>query len=515
MSNTKRALFLSAVSMLLCIVMLAGTTFAWFTDSVESTGNIIKTGTLKVDLIHANYPGNTGSPTKTSLKDNPDHVIFDYELWEPGYTQIEYFQVINQGNLNFEYEFKIKPNGTLTKLADVIDVYYSYPTVSYNKNRADALASMKRLGTLADIVNNEDGTLLMGNTGGLIKDTDLTTQEPVLAFAIALHMQESANNDYQTLPLVEGGAGAFNVGLYARQMEQERDSFGSDYDRYSEYDYGNGTTDPDATPDTATVKVTPADIDTIDFKQDGKVYKFEGTFDSDVIIASTSGLTQTFDGSAATVNGRVELLAPGVLGSYGSLTGTKSGDYTVTGFSAEQINVFAYDTTVNIEDNKTEFIHVNGGNVAMNITGNTVDANFTNHNPVSNKLQNDSEYGVYLAVVDYTLKFDGNTITDANSHAFGINGCESDHGEGVANTNAITSFSGNDITVNGPENNRVAIKIWDDETYAPAGLTAINTNAQALVDIINAGGNTVTPGTGEYTYYLYDFYTIKPATPLN
>ncbi|MBQ7821616.1 MAG: hypothetical protein IJ391_04975, partial [Clostridia bacterium] len=42
MTNTKRALFLSIVSMFLCIVMLASTTFAWFTDSVESTNNIIK-----------------------------------------------------------------------------------------------------------------------------------------------------------------------------------------------------------------------------------------------------------------------------------------------------------------------------------------------------------------------------------------------------------------------------------------------------------------------------------------
>ncbi len=42
MSKTKKSLWLSAVSMMLCAVMLLGTTFAWFTDSVTNTGNVIQ-----------------------------------------------------------------------------------------------------------------------------------------------------------------------------------------------------------------------------------------------------------------------------------------------------------------------------------------------------------------------------------------------------------------------------------------------------------------------------------------
>ena len=51
--TTRRALFMSALSLLLCVSMLVGTTFAWFTDSVTSAGNVIQSGTLDVDLVDA------------------------------------------------------------------------------------------------------------------------------------------------------------------------------------------------------------------------------------------------------------------------------------------------------------------------------------------------------------------------------------------------------------------------------------------------------------------------------
>ena len=48
--STKRALLMSALALLMCVSMLIGSTFAWFTDSVTSAGNKIQAGTLQVDL---------------------------------------------------------------------------------------------------------------------------------------------------------------------------------------------------------------------------------------------------------------------------------------------------------------------------------------------------------------------------------------------------------------------------------------------------------------------------------
>ena len=48
--NFKSSFLTAVVSMLLCLSMLIGTTFAWFTDSITSTGNKIVAGNLAVDL---------------------------------------------------------------------------------------------------------------------------------------------------------------------------------------------------------------------------------------------------------------------------------------------------------------------------------------------------------------------------------------------------------------------------------------------------------------------------------
>ena len=48
--NTKRALLSSVLALFLCFAMLLGTTYAWFTDSVTSANNIIKSGILDIAL---------------------------------------------------------------------------------------------------------------------------------------------------------------------------------------------------------------------------------------------------------------------------------------------------------------------------------------------------------------------------------------------------------------------------------------------------------------------------------
>ena len=68
--NNRRRLFLSVISLILCISMLLGTTLAWFTDSVSSTGNIIKSGRLKVAMHYAEHKDG-------EWKDASDATIFE------------------------------------------------------------------------------------------------------------------------------------------------------------------------------------------------------------------------------------------------------------------------------------------------------------------------------------------------------------------------------------------------------------------------------------------------------
>ena len=49
--TTRRALVSSIISLLMCMAMLIGTTFAWFTDTASTAVNRIQSGTLKVKLV--------------------------------------------------------------------------------------------------------------------------------------------------------------------------------------------------------------------------------------------------------------------------------------------------------------------------------------------------------------------------------------------------------------------------------------------------------------------------------
>ena len=51
--TSKRTLLLSVMAMLICAAMLAGTTFAWFTDSASTGVNKIAAGNLDIELEYS------------------------------------------------------------------------------------------------------------------------------------------------------------------------------------------------------------------------------------------------------------------------------------------------------------------------------------------------------------------------------------------------------------------------------------------------------------------------------
>ena len=78
--STKRALIASTLMLCLCFSMLVGTTFAWFTDSAVSAGNIIQTGNLDVEMYWAD--GTKAVPTDDSgWKNASTGAIFNNVLW--------------------------------------------------------------------------------------------------------------------------------------------------------------------------------------------------------------------------------------------------------------------------------------------------------------------------------------------------------------------------------------------------------------------------------------------------
>lgn len=219
--TTKKALLSSVVALLVCFVMLIGTTFAWFTDSVTSSGNIIQTGELDVKL----HMYNGSEYTDISDSEKPifgaDSLISDWEpdvdlLWEPGKTQIVYLMVENAGNLALKYNI----------LADVVDRglvgSLEYAIVDgATKADADALGVASWEDILA-IAGVQTGDIYAGRT--VAAENGALEPAECDYFAIAIHMDEAAGNEYQGKDI------EFDITVMATQLTAENDSFDNQYD---------------------------------------------------------------------------------------------------------------------------------------------------------------------------------------------------------------------------------------------------------------------------------------------
>ena len=217
MNNVKRSFLTSLISLVLCLTMFLGTTFAWFTDIVVSGGNIIQSGKLDAEMYWSDeYLASTDSGW-TQVKDNKP--IFTYDNWEPGYTEIKYIKVANAGNLNFKWKLSIEAEGKVTDLSDVIDVYYVNPV--NGELTKQALAARTPDGKLTDVLANKTAT-----------EGDQLTPGGSVVLAIAFHMDELAGNEYQEKSLCDKG---FSLKLLATQATGENDSFDDQYDKESEW----------------------------------------------------------------------------------------------------------------------------------------------------------------------------------------------------------------------------------------------------------------------------------------
>ena len=212
--STKRALISSALAILMCVAMLIGTTFAWFTDTASTGVNKIVSGNLKVDIIGENSDSHIEKLNfkKTAATDAEAGAAI---LWEPGCRYLtEGFRIANKGNLALKWKAQVNMNNiingkvegsTIAKdgksLLDVIDFYV---VTSTDKN-AEAVA-----------IENFVGNLTAGAKSGV--------------YYIKGVMQTTAGNDYQGLTL-----DGITITVVATQDTVENDSFNNQYDKDAEY----------------------------------------------------------------------------------------------------------------------------------------------------------------------------------------------------------------------------------------------------------------------------------------
>ncbi len=219
--STKRALLMSALSLLMCVSMLIGSTFAWFTDSVTSGNNIIKSGNLDIELEYWN------GTTWADVKDATD--ILTNKLWEPGVTEVAYLRVANAGSLALKYQLGInilneiagknQANETF-KLSD----YIMFGVVENVNGETDAY-------TKDDAGRTEAIAAVTGakkiSAGYTKADSMIAGKELYLALVVYMptSVDNVANHNGTDVPQIDLG-----INVFATQMTAEEDSFNNQYD---------------------------------------------------------------------------------------------------------------------------------------------------------------------------------------------------------------------------------------------------------------------------------------------
>lgn len=225
--------FVSLLSLVLCVTMFLGTTFAWFSSDVTSQDNQIFVGTLSVKLSHWD---------KTNAKwaeVNAEHKIPNPDIrWEPGYTTVEWLKLENTGDLSLNYRLKMA--STAADANAVLGVIGKYFTVYANTKITQATYTMPD--SFEDMIAQEDwvevGTLDQVMLGKSIVTGDMekvqtttdgagnkTVTTPAVEFAFAIHMDKAADKAAMGQKL-EG----ITVKLEAWQNNHEKDAFNSEYD---------------------------------------------------------------------------------------------------------------------------------------------------------------------------------------------------------------------------------------------------------------------------------------------
>ena len=201
--STKRALVTSALAILMCVAMLIGTTFAWFTDTASTGVNKIQAGNLDIELQMKDNDGkwvNAEGKTLPFLVEGKIPAEGTQILWEPGCTYyVPEVRVFNKGKLAVKFEYVNELLGVTGKLAEVLEPVFKAPT-------------------------DTDGTDIN------IESEVLKPGEASPAWSFGYHMLETAGNEYQNAT-----ATGMCLTVVATQATYEKDSIDDQYDKDAKY----------------------------------------------------------------------------------------------------------------------------------------------------------------------------------------------------------------------------------------------------------------------------------------
>ena len=236
---TKRALLTSVMALVMCVVMLVGTTFAWFTDTASTGVNKIQAGNLDIELAYKN--STTGGEFKKADKSTP---VFDNNaLWEPGHVEYVVLKVSNAGNLALKYKLGINiasETGSTNVLGNEFKLsdYIKFAVLDGDKTVVSGGTEFKRETLMDDVTDTNSKLIKAGYTseetplypaGTEGKDTEKTV-------TLVVWMPKSVGNEANyDATVAEAPVINLGINVAATQATAEFDSFDDQYDKDAVY----------------------------------------------------------------------------------------------------------------------------------------------------------------------------------------------------------------------------------------------------------------------------------------
>ncbi len=227
--STRRALLTSVLALLMCVTMLVGATFAWFTDTASTGVNKIQAGNLDIELAYKN--STTGGEFKKADKSTP---VFDNNaLWEPGHVEYVVLKVSNAGSLALKYKLGINianevGSTNVYNNAFKLSDYIRFAVLDGDKTEGgadrDALVAAAMDSKLIKEGYTAENHLMATGTDNSQKVVTLVVWMPTTVGNEANYKKGAA------APFIDLG-----ISVVATQYTHENDSFDNQYDKDATY----------------------------------------------------------------------------------------------------------------------------------------------------------------------------------------------------------------------------------------------------------------------------------------
>ena len=242
--STKRALLTSVLALLMCVTMLVGATFAWFTDTASTGVNKIQAGNLDLEVEYRT----TADDEWKTLDNATDLFGAEGTLFEPGHTRVVELRITNAGNLALKY--KIGMN-VVSETAGTNKDSKPYKLSNYLKVATTAILACNTGNITTDAVAAWlDAGVFTKNFSGWnsernfanfeLEKTDNGVVNQLLPggeviFGMKVYMPESVGNEANAISTEKAASINFGLNVVATQYTHERDSYSNTYDKDAKY----------------------------------------------------------------------------------------------------------------------------------------------------------------------------------------------------------------------------------------------------------------------------------------